>query len=209
VTAEESGAQGTKMTVDYKPEKDDVNKSNAGEQIGEAKDGPGKISGKQESDEVLLAKARRATELARKFASRNSQFSYDIDSVYAKAREYMKLSDADFAAREAALEELPIVNEAALKGAHIPDTETGIAGNTKEGVRDPKATVKTENIDSNVKSDAKISTSAKTSSFVPQVLASSESQGPMDIAGRFNTVSNRLQRKGIDPSRLRVAQHRQ
>jgi hypothetical protein len=112
----------------------------------------------------------------------------------------MQLDDATFGIKEATIDELPIVSEAALKEAHIPDAETGIVGNLFEGVRDPKAQVKAEDVDSTVKSDAKIS---KQANIVPQI-QSQVPIGKLSVADSFHTIENRLKQKGLDPTKTRL-----
>jgi hypothetical protein len=110
----------------------------------------------------------------------------------------MKMDDATFSATAATLESLPITNESALKESHIPDTEKGIVGNKSEGVRDPQAKVKTEDINAAVKGDATISKSA---SLVPQM--TTDSEGKKDLSAFFTTTASRLEKKGISINQLR------
>jgi len=62
------------------------------------------------------------------------------------------LDDATFKAIEASFEQLPIVNEAALKAVAIPYNEDqrpgqeGIVGNSNTAVQDPKNKVDTEGL---------------------------------------------------------------
>lgn len=199
-----AGAQGTKMEVEYKPKDEHPADTNSGEMLGEAKDGPGKISSVSEAEkDIIRAKARRAADLARKLASRGG-IPFTKKAILDAAREFYALDDAAFSAKEDLLEKMPIQNEAALKEAHIPDSESGIVGNPREGVRTPGAQVKTENIDSNVKSDAKVS---KTASVVPQVAVSTPQKGP-EISEMFTTTINRLKRKGVNISGLHQPAYR-
>jgi len=145
----------------------------------------------------------RAVELARKYASVGA-IPFTKEAIYQKAASFMHLTDDEFCIKESTISEMPIVNEAALKQAHIPDTETGIVGNSKEGVRDPKASVKTEDINPNVRSDAKIS---KQSSIVPQLQVNPEG-GNLDLSSMFTTTLNKLARKGVDISVLRAPKYR-
>lgn len=195
-----AGKDNAGMDVAYTPKDNSVaNKST------ETKDGVGKITDikdpKQvtadEEHEVLMAKSRQAIMLARKFSSRGA-IPFVVGAIMQKAEELMELDDEQFAATEDAIEDIPVTNEAALKSAHIPDTEVGIVGNTKEGVRDQAAKVVTEDINTNVKSDATVS---KQASLVPQML----SDNPNEIKFKFNTVVSRLAKKGITPDKLRIA----
>ena len=182
------------MSQGYTPKDNSVKSKSV-----ETKDGTGKISNKPEDEDhqLLLAKSRQAIMLARKIASRGGLPFVKL-AIMKKAEELMELDDASFTARDQALDDIPVVNEAALKNAHIPDTEVGIVGNTKEGVRDQSATVKTEDLNSGVSGDAKINKSA---TLVPQML----SAGPEAIKFTFNSVKKRLEEKGIQPGQLRIA----
>jgi len=174
----------------------------------ETKDGTGKLSNKEDEEnaktatpdddhQVLLAKSRQAVKLARKFASRGA-IPFVYASIMKKAEELMGLEDDQFEAKDEALNDIPVVNEAALKNAHIPETEVGIVGNKSEGVRDQGAQVKTEDIDSGVAGDAKIS---KKANLVPQMLT----DNPSEVKFTFNSIKSRLEEKGITPDKLRVA----
>jgi hypothetical protein len=187
------------MREDYKPKDDNVETKNSGEDTGEAKDGPGKISQKKEDPELIKARARRAVDVARYYAATGA-IPFDQESIYAKAEELMSLSDSDFTSREAVLKELPIRNEAALKQSHIPEAQDGIVGNTALGVREPKAqATDTEDMNSTVNSDAKI---AKKSSVVPQL--TSETEGGLKIAHQFTTIESKLTRKGVSIQNARL-----
>ncbi len=194
-----AGKDNAGMDVAYTPKDNSVaNKST------ETKDGVGKITDIQkpkqvtadEDHEVLRAKSRQAIMLARKLSSRGA-IPFVRDAIMKRAEELMELDDEQFAATEDAIEDIPVTNEAALKSAHIPDTEVGIVGNTREGVRDQSAKVQTEDINTNVKSDATVS---KTSSLVPQMI----SDNPNELKFKFNTVVSRLRDKGITPEKLRL-----
>jgi hypothetical protein len=115
----------------------------------------------------------------------------------------MELPDDQFQAKDQALDDIPVINEAALKEAHIPDTEIGIVGNTPEGVRDPMAKVTTEDIDKNVKSDATIS---KASSLIPQTFIDNDKKGYQFV---FKSIKQKLEEKGITSDKLRIANNRQ
>jgi hypothetical protein len=198
--AEAAGsAAGSSMNVGYSPADDAVSAKNKGEDTGKAKDGPGTLSSQEE--EVLYARARRSVELAKKLASRNPEVPFTKEAILGQAREYMKLDDATFATIDATLEQLPIVNEAALVEAHIPDTETGIVGNKAEGVREPKASVKTDGVDKSVSGDAKVQ---KMASIVPQLTV-----GENTVRLPFTTTAGKLGAKGIDVSKLRLPKYRQ
>lgn len=183
------------MNVDYTPEHDTVEGK-----TDETKKGPGTISSKD--PEIVKARAARSVELARKFISRNSAMPFVTASVRQKASEFMKMSDSDFSATERALEQLPIVNEAALKSAHIPDSESGIVGNTQTGVSEPKGTVETEGVEDNVKSDAKVS-----ARVVPQI-SKTASQESVNTSLPFTTTESKLLEAGVDPGRVRRARYK-
>jgi len=187
-----------KENIDYKPEKNSVTE---GEEFGKAKDGTGKISSTREE---LLAKARRGVELAR-LAAAGGLIEWNKEAVKKYAKEIMSKSEETIEFTEKMLNELPLVNEAALKEATIPDADSGIVGNTLSGVRDPNAKSKTEGIDKSLESDAEITKSA---SFVPQVAISTPSS--LQLSDMFTTVEKKLKNKGVDPSqvRLRVARYK-
>lgn len=183
-----SGAGVTKMDTKYTPKDDSVKSKKV-----ETKDGPGKLSAKD--IDIERAQARQAVILARKYASRGA-IPFTKEAIFSKAGNLMKLTADAFKTRSESLDDIPIVNEAALKQAHIPDAETGIVGNTKEAVRDQNAKVNTEDIDGNVKGDANV----KKSSFVPQTAV----EGTPQIKYQFNTVKSRLGNKGITSEKLRL-----
>jgi hypothetical protein len=196
LTSSEKGADGSKMNVEYTPADEHPEAKNNEK----TKDGPGKISAQEptaEEKQLIRARAERSVELAKVLASRGG-ILFVKTAVLAQAGKYMKMDDATFSATAAALESLPIVNESALREAHIPDTEKGIVGNKSEGVRQPSAKVKTEDINSTVKADANISKSA---SLVPQTV--SDSEGKNDISSLFSTTASRLEKKGISITKLR------
>jgi hypothetical protein len=198
--AGEKGAVNSEMNVEYKPKDDKVESTNTGEDFGKAKDGPGKLSSQEPSAEdkaLIRARAERAVELAKVCASRGG-VAFVKKAMLDKASEYMQMDDTTFSATANALNSLPIVNESALKEAHIPDTEIGIVGNKSEGVRTPMAKVKTEDINPSVKSDANIS---KNASLVPQITSDSEQK--RDISGLFSTTLKRLQKAGVSVNKLR------
>jgi hypothetical protein len=120
----------------------------------------------------------------------------------------MNQPDAVIAFAEKTLNEMPLVNEAALsKEGTIPDADSGIVGNKLQGVRDTKAKAGTEGtINNNVESDAKI---AKRASFVPQV--TKNVPNGLQISDAFTTTAKKLELKGInlDETRLRVAKYKQ
>ena len=187
------------MNIAYNPADDSVENKNRGEGFGEAKDGTGKISAQQE--DIIMAQARRAIELAKVFASRNASMPFTQEALLAKGREYMRLDDATFAAIEQTLNTLPIVNEAALREAHIPDTEKGIVGNRAEGVRDPKASVKSEDVDKSVVGDAKV----QSNMLVPQLQVTAGQESPK-LA--FTTTEGKILAKGGDINKLRLPRYR-
>lgn len=191
------------MDVGYTPKDDSVSSKDT-----TTKDGTGKLSKKDKEDtqkqstqvdhEVLRARSRQAIKLARKLSSRGA-IPFVKAAIMQKAEELMELDEEQFAATEKTIEDIPVVNEAALKSAHIPETEIGIVGNKSEGVRDQTAQVKTEDIDSGVKSDANVS---KKANLVPQTVSADNKTG---VRFAFNTVAKRLHDKGITPDKLRIA----
>ena len=194
-TAKEDGVDGG-MRVDYTPADEHPSEKNKEH----TKDGPGKISAQDPT--VILARTERAVEVARKFAACGA-FPFTKEAIKNKARQLMQMNDVAFKIAEKTIDELPIVNEAALKEAHIPDTEKGIVGDTKTGVSDPKSKVETEDINATVKSDAKI---AKQASIVPQM----QDSAPMtkDFTSSFNTTANRLGKMGIDINQTKIMKPR-
>ncbi|MCK9428668.1 MAG: hypothetical protein M0R17_01485 [Candidatus Omnitrophica bacterium] len=179
------------MDIKYKP----ADEHPADKNKGEAKKGPGTLS--SQDPQVIKAKAYKAVELARIYASIGA-IPFTKEAVLNKSREVQKLSDSEYDAKLATLKELPITNESALKSAHIPETETGIVGNTAEGVRDPKSQVKTDDLNNDVKSDAKVS------SLVPQFTKSSSEGSRTDFSSLFSTTASRLREKGIMPEKSRI-----
>jgi len=198
VAMEGEGGSNDDMDVEYKPDDEHPKDKNEGEQ----KDGTGTIS--SVDPEIVKAKARKAVELAKLYASRGS-IPFTKEAIYTKAKEFMNISDQDYSVRESTLKELPVVNENALKLAHIPDTEVGISGNKAEGVRDPKAAVKTDGLEGSPKTDAKIS---KQSSIVPQVSSEVEGKAP-EVSSFFTTTEKRLRDKGINVQGARLRYPRQ
>ncbi len=169
------------------------------------KKAPKKPKKSAEEVAILKAKADKAILVARKFASRGA-IPFTQAAIYAKGEELMTLSDDQFKFAEQTVDSLPIYNVAALKEAHIPETEKGIIGNKSEGVSDPKAQVKTEDIDPSVKSDARIAKQA--SAFVPQ-MQNEGLPGAKDLTKSFNTTSNRLAALGINAKKLRLPTYKQ
>jgi len=209
-----------KDRIGYKPETDDVESFNKGEMIGKAKDGPGKMSSqrvakvdekekdekkkkKEELDEdkkaALKAKARKAAGVAKMFAAAGS-IPFTKVAIYEKTKELFAMEDSQFLAVEATLGQMPL-DESIMKEAHIPDTETGIVGNSAEGVRQPSASVSTEDFNPNTKSDAKISKSA--SQVVPQSAVNS-SMGGNDLSSMFTTTASKLEKLNVSHDKLRL-----
>jgi len=190
--AKQAAEDPAKMDIAYKP----ADEHPADKNKGEAKDGPGKLSA--QDPQVIKAKAFKAVELARKYAAIGA-IPFTKEAILNKSREIQKLSSEDYDSKSKTLDEIPVVNAAALKEAHIPDTETGVVGNPAEGVRDPKAQVKTEGVDNTVKSDAKVS------SIVPQMTRESAGgASKFDFSGMFHTTASRLREKGIVPEKARI-----
>jgi hypothetical protein len=187
------------MDVEYTPEKEHPEEANAGEQFEKAKDGPGKLTSKKEDPELIKARARRSVDVARYYAAIGA-IPFEQKAIYAKAQELMGLEDSVFNTKEATLRELPIVNEAALKEAHIPESEYGVIGNTNTGVSEPKSTVETENLNATVNSDAKIS-SKKTASIVPQLTSD---VGGLKLSSAFTTLESKLAKVGVSLGSARI-----
>ncbi len=147
------------------------------------------------------AKAYQAVELARKFAA-VGQIDYTKDAIAKKASEIMNWNNSKYAATSELLGQFKVVVPSALKDttfpkeAHLPESEKGVVGNAKAGVRDPQAEVDTEGeINSDVAKDAEIK---KHASFVPQGMSrGSESDDPRlkNISG--NILLDSLQRRGV------------
>jgi hypothetical protein len=152
---------------------------------------------------VLKAKAENVIQVARKFAAAGA-IPFTQAAIYEKGKELMKLSDEAFAVTASTIDKMPIWNEAALKESHIPDTEKGIVGNKSQGVSDPKAEVKTEDMNPATKADAKIS---KQASVVPQISTSPQQSNAFTPV--FNTTVNRLERLGISTNKLHQPKYRQ
>lgn len=191
------------MDVEYTPEHEHPKDTNTGEdEPGEAKNGPGTLSSKKDP-QVIKARVAKALEAARIYASRGI-IPFTKQALYDKAKALLALEEKEFGIKVATIEELPVKNENAIKQAHIPDTETGIVGNPAEGVSDPKATVKTEGIDSSVKGDAKVSESTK---IVPQMVSTSGDKGTSP-AIPFTTVEAKLRQKGVDVGALNLRRPR-
>jgi len=182
------------MNVAYTP-KDEHPKDKKTENV---KDGTGKLSNQDQDPQEIKAKARKSVEIARKFAAVGS-IPFTKTAIYNKSRELVQGTVADMNVVDVTLSQLPIVNEAALVEAHIPETESGIVGSTRTGVSDPKSTVNTENLDSKVNGDAKFS------SVVPQ--SPNAGVSGMQIANSFTTIANKLERKGINPASVLKKPH--
>jgi len=191
-----SGANTENMNTAYKPKKDKVENSEDNPEFGKAKDGPGKISAKEK--EEMLVKARRGVEIAKKAAA-GGVIDFNKAAIKEYTKKLMKKSDKEINAIEETLNELPLVNEAALKEATIPDADSGIVGNSLTGVSNPEGKSNTEGIDSNVASDAKIS---KKAGFVPQTNIQPTSN--LQVSSAFTTTAKRLQEKGVDLNNIRL-----
>lgn len=196
-----------KDRIGYKPEADEVEEFNKGEMIGKAKEGPGKMSSykenkKEEKDEdkkaALKVKARRAVEVAKMYAATGA-IPFTKQAMYEKTKQLFAMEDAQFLATESTLKEMPM-DESILKEAHIPDTEEGIVGDSKTGVREPSSTVTTENLSANIKSDGKIN---KNASFVPQTMVDN-SFNSGDLSSMFTTVASKLEKLNISKEKLRL-----
>lgn len=200
-----SGKETDKMDTAYKPEKDKVENNADNPDFGKAKDGTGKISSQEEKD-ILKAKARKGVELARKAAAAGV-IEFNVNEIKKYAKEMMNESDEVIAYAEKTLNNMPLVNEAALdKEATIPDADSGIVGNKLQGVSNTKAKAETEGtINNNVESDAKI---AKKANIVPQFNTNVPSN--LSISSMFTTVEKKLQGKNVnlDQTRMRKAQYR-
>ena len=153
----------------------------------------------QNSPELIKARARRSVDVARYYAAIGA-IPFEQKAIYAKAQELMGLEDSVFNTKEATLKELPIVNEAALKEAHIPESEYGIVGNTNTGVSEPKSTVATEDMNATVNSDAKFS-SKKTASIVPQLTSD---VGGLKLSSAFTTLESKLAKVGVSLENARI-----
>ena len=209
-----------KGEIGYKPEHEDPNTK-----TDKTKDGPGKISSrriawkKEEEDEdekkekkeasqdptIVAAKARRSVEASKVFASRGL-IKFTVPAIFKKAQELTSMGDTAFKEVMASITQLPIVYGYALQAtAHIPDTEYGIVGNTREGVRDPNAEVQTEDMEGDIKGDAKIKKNASRS-FIPQGYVDNSVNG-LKINTQFRTVESQLQAKGVDLTKIRKAKY--
>jgi hypothetical protein len=190
---------GAEMNVAYKPETESANDTEGGLEGGNTGESVGTGSVKTEASlQVRAARARKAVDFARVAASRGV-IPFTKQAIATKAREVVAYSNEKFAAQLELLNTLPIVKEAAIKEARIPENEeveTGILANTHESVRDPKnSSVSTDGLKPEVKSEGKISAA---SSLVPQMHTTS-SLAPKSFVHGLNTIANRLRKKGINP----------
>ena len=99
---------------------------------------------------------------------------------------------------------MPLVNEAAIKEARIPEdneVEKGVVANKFEAVTKPENSMPAEGLNSDVKSDAKIKQASKAVAAVPQLQTNSSLNQP-DFRTSLNTLQNRLIRKNINPDVL-------
>jgi hypothetical protein len=192
------------MDIAYKPEFESANAEKGGLEGGNKTDslGDGKAPTKDASLtlEARQGKARAAVDLAR-LASSRGLVPFTKTGIKDKALEIIAFSDEKFNAYKEVLEGMPEVN-AILLEAHIPDADTGIVGNKREGVRNPKEQAKTDGLDSQVKSDAKISESSKqaqltrTANMVPQMQVTS-ALTKESFAANMDTLQNRLAKRGL------------
>ena len=190
-----SGKENDKMDIGYKPKDDKVKESDT-----KVKDGPGKMSSK-EDPKVLEAKAKRVTEIAMKAAAAGN-IEFNKTSIKEYASKLLKKSSLEVQAIEETLDDANVYNQEAYaaltnKTAHIPDTENGIVGNTSTGVSEPKSEVKTEDMNKDIEGDAKIA------SIVPQMSKSASNTG-FDISNSFTTVVGKLQEKGVNLTETRI-----
>ena len=193
---------GTDMNVAYTPEKDSANAEEGGLEGGDSSNsvGGGKVDTKA-SLEVRQARARQAVDFARLAASRNV-IPFTKAAIAAKAREVVEFSNEKFAAQKELLESMPIVKDAALKEARIPDNEeveSGILANRHEAVREPRnSTGAAEGLDSSVKSEGRIAQASTASAAVPQ-LQSTSALGKESFVSKLSTISNTLRGRGMNP----------
>jgi len=180
------------MDVAYKPKDDTVKENDF-----KTKDGTGKLSAQDKA--IIDAKARRGVELAR-LAAAAGVIEFNKVEVKKYASSLLEKSDETLAFLEDTLQNLPLVNEAALDAkATIPDADSGVVSNPLQGVRDPKAKADTENIDSNVEKDAKI---AKQASYVPQL--QNPGAGNLNISSQFTTVEKKFADMNINMGDLKL-----
>jgi len=190
----------SRLPIEYEPEFDSPNTKED-----TTKDGPGVISsqkGRKVDLEVIRARARNAVSLARRFAAVGS-IPFTKQGIAVKANELMQLNDSAFLTIEATLKQIPIVNVAALKEGHLPDTETGIVGNSGTGVSNPVSKVSTEDLNDGVKGDAKIS---KQANLVPQITTLDNSN--LQLSDYFTTTQKKLAEKGVGTNLLRKPAYR-
>ncbi len=195
-----SGKDNQTMDIAYKPEKDEVKNDEKNPEFGKAKDGTGKISSQEEDKEVLLAKARKGVELARKAAAAGI-IEFNQEDIRKYAKDMMAESNEVVSFAEKMLNNLPLVNEAALdKEATIPDSDSGIVGNKLQGVSNTKAKAETEGtINNNVESDAKI---AKKANFVPQFNTNVPSN--LSISELFTTTAKKLKDINVNLNEIKI-----
>jgi hypothetical protein len=189
---------GDDMNVNYTPEMESANDTEGGLNGGNDSDSVGSGKPKTEASiEVRRAKARAAVDFSRLAASRGV-VPFTKTAVAEYARKVVEYDDVKFAAQKELLMSMPIVNEAALKEARIPDdqeTESGILANTHEAVSKPmNKNVSTEGVDSEVKANGKISQA----SFVPQMQVTS-ALNKTSFINALDTYANRLRKQGLDP----------
>jgi len=189
---------GVDMNINYKPEEESANDVEGGLTGGNDADSVGSGKPKTEASvEIRRAKARVAVDFSRLAASRGI-VKFTKTAIAEYARKVVEYDEAKFAAQKELIESMPIVNEAALKEARIPDNEEveqGILANTHEAVRKPdNKNVDTEGVASEVSTDGKITQAA----VVPQMQTTS-SLTKTSFAHNLDTYANRLRKQGLDP----------
>jgi len=196
--AEMGVKSGDEMNVNYEPEleADDVE---GGLEGGNDENSVGSGSPDTTASlEVRKAKARMAVDFSRLAASRGL-IPFTKSAIASYAQKVVSYDDAKFQAQKELIESMPLVNEAALKEARIPEneeTESGIIANTHEAVRNPQnQNVSTEGVSQEVRDDAKI---ARTAAIVPQLHVNSSLQKESFI-NYLDTYTNRLRKMGLDP----------
>ena len=203
--AENNKKGGDDMNIAYKPEEDSANDAKGGLDGGNKADslGTGKGTTSALSAEERTARARVAVDMARLAASRNV-IPFAKTAIKTKALEIVSFSEDKFNAYKELLDGMPLVNEAAIKEARIPEdneVEKGVVANKFEAVTKPENSMPAEGLNSDVKSDAKIKQASKAVAAVPQLQTNSSLNQP-DFRTSLNTLQNRLIRKNINPDVL-------
>ena len=203
--AENNKKGGDDMNIAYKPEEESANDAKGGLDGGNKADslGTGKGTTSALSAEERTARARVAVDMARLAASRNV-IPFAKTAIKTKALEIVSFSEDKFNAYKELLDGMPLVNEAAIKEARIPEdneVEKGVVANKFEAVTKPENSMPAEGLNSDVKSDAKIKQASKAVAAVPQLQTNSSLNQP-DFRTSLNTLQNRLIRKNINPDVL-------